>query len=170
MRIRFPRLHLRPLMAVLAVLVAGCETLDFLNTPQPASTPAPVAQSAPPAAAVTPPPGRVVRVAPPPPRPTPLPEIKAPELKVVGLSQTETETLLGSPDAALDRPPAKVWQYKAPDCAVDIYFYLDVGRNAFYALHYDSPAPNSSGTQATASATDAADRCLRRVYNAHRER
>ena len=104
---------------------------------------------------------------PPPPAPAPLHEIK-----VVGLSQDDVEGVLGAPSATLDRPPAKVWEYRSGNCTVDIYFYLDVGRNAFYALHYDSPAPNSSGTPAppTVRTHDAADRCLQRVYNAHRDR
>ncbi len=91
---------------------------------------------------------------------------------MVGLSQTETEGLLGPPTSAIDRPPAKVWQYRTRDCSVDIYFYLDVGRNDFYALHYDTPAPTSStaSASATAVAPDAADRCLRRVYNARHQR
>lgn len=90
---------------------------------------------------------------------------------MVGLSEEEVSELLGDPTARADRPPAKVWQYRADNCAVDIYFYLDVGRNAFYALHYDSPAPTSTGAPTTAavSAHDAADRCLYRLYNAHRE-
>jgi hypothetical protein len=145
-------------------MVAGCENMDFFNSEAP-TAPAPVAApGAPPPA--EPGAGRAARAVPPPtPRPAPLPEVK-----VVGLSQAETETLLGTPAVQSERPPAKVWQYRTGDCAVDIYFYLDVGRNAFYALHYDSPALTSSGAQITASATDAADRCLRRVYNAHRER
>src|SRR5256885_11267912 len=65
----------------------------------------------------------------------------APDLKVVGLNQSETEALLGQPQSSIDRPPAKVWQYRTRECAVDVYFYLDVGRNDFYALHYDTPAP-----------------------------
>ncbi len=88
---------------------------------------------------------------------------------MVGLSQPETESLLGPPTTSSDRPPAKVWEYRTNDCALEVYFYLDVGRNAFYALHYDSPTLNSSGVPATASVPDAADRCLRRVYNAHRQ-
>ena len=147
----------------LLVAVAGCENLDFLRSPQPAAPPAPAAQ------APAPEPSRTARAVP---VPVPRPALPSPppEIKLVGLSQEETETLLGPPSTLLDRPPAKVWQYRAGDCAVDVYFYLDVGRNAFYALHYDTPGPTSSGaTTTTASASDAADRCLRRVYNAHRQ-
>jgi hypothetical protein len=151
------------LLGCTALLATGCESLDFLRSSEPPATP-PAAEPPP-----APPPAEPsrARLAPaPPPRPAPLP---LPELKLVGLSQPETETLLGPPTAASDRPPAKVWQYQTADCTLDVYFYLDVGRNAFYALHYDSPTLNSSGAPATASVPDAADRCLRRVYNAHRQ-
>lgn len=90
---------------------------------------------------------------------------------MVGLSEEDVRNLLGEPSTTVERPPAKVWEYRSGSCAVEIYFYLDVGRNAFYALHYDSPAA-PSGAQAAAAAAgaqDAADRCLNRVYNAHRE-
>lgn len=141
-------------------MLGGCQT-----EPPPPPAPAPTAAPAPAPA----PPPKATRVVPPPPPPAPTPA-PPPDLKVVGLSQDEIQSLLGQPSTTADRPPAKVWQYRSGDCVVDIYFYLDVGRNAFYALHYDSPAPTSSGTTATAvNAQDAADRCLYRVYNAHRE-
>jgi hypothetical protein len=156
----FHRLPFRVVFAVMtAAAVAGC---DSLFPPAPTTSPAqPAAPEAP----------RTVHVVPPPPRPAPAP---AAEIKLVGLSESEVQALLGPPSTAADQPPAKVWQYRAGNCAVDVYFYLDVGRNAFYALHYDSPAPTSPGSPgpATVSAAhdhDAADRCLSRVYNAHRD-
>jgi len=149
----------------LLLTVAGCENLDSLFTSQSATPATPPAAEQP--VAIEPSPtAKAVPV----PTPRPPPREPAPEIKLVGLSQSETETLLGPPSTSLDRPPAKVWQYRAGDCALDVYFYLDVGRNAFYALHYDSPGLTSSGTPApaTASVPDA-ERCLRRVYNAHRQ-
>jgi hypothetical protein len=156
--------HWLPFRVVFAVLaaatLAGCEGLG-LGPATPAASPAP--PGPPPEAP------RTAHVVPPPPPPAPSPLT---EIKLVGLSEDEVQALLGPPAVAADRPPAKVWQYRAGSCSVDVYFYLDVGRNAFYALHYDSPAPTSSGTPApaTVSAHDAADRCLTRVYNAHRDR
>ena len=155
-----PRLPVRVVSALLAAaLVAGCEGLFEPSQPAAPPPPAPPPEAPPRAAHAVP--------LPPPPAPPPLTEIK-----LVGLSQDEVQALLGPPSTAAERPPAKVWQYRAGNCAVDVYFYLDVGRNAFYALHYDSPAPTSAGTPApaTVSAHDAADRCLTRVYNAHRDR
>ena len=57
---------------------------------------------------------------------------------VIGLSQNETLVLLGMPVAQWDVPPAKVWRYEAVNCAVDVYFYLDVSHNQFHALQYAS--------------------------------
>lgn len=155
-RVRF---YIVPVL-VAAGMVAGCEGLFPPSQP---AAPAPV-PGPPPA------PPRAAHVVPPPPPPAPAPPT---EIKLVGLSEDEVQTLLGPPNTASDRPPAKVWQYRSGTCAVDVYFYLDVGRNAFYALHYDSPAPTSSGTPATAPVSahdhDAADRCLTRVYNARRD-
>lgn len=144
-------------------MLGGCDNLGLV-APEPAPAPAPAPSPPPPA------PQKPTRAVPPPPPPAPAPA-PTPDLKVVGLSQEEIQTLLGQPSAVADRPPAKVWEYRSENCVVDIYFYLDVGRNAFYALHYGSPVPTSSDTApaATPNAQDAADRCLHRVYNAHRE-
>ena len=146
----------------LAGMVGGCESLTGIS-PQPA------ASTAPQAPLPAPPPPRAAHAVPPPPPPAPAPLV---EVKVAGLSEDGVQELLGPPAETLDRPPARVWEYRSGNCAVDIYFYLDVGRNAFYALHYDSPAPTSSGSPAAATVSphDAADRCLQRVYNARRDR
>jgi len=61
-------------------------------------------------------------------------DLGAQPLKLIGLTQQETATLLGTPSAQWDRPPARVWHYQGPDCAVDVFFYLDVSRNEFSAL------------------------------------
>jgi hypothetical protein len=69
--------------------------------------------------------------------------------KLVGLTQAETVTMLGPPTAQWDRPPAKVWHYQGPDCAVDVFFYLDVSRNEFSALRYsvNGADPATAGGQ-----------------------
>ncbi len=77
-----------------------------------------------------PPPVQAALLAPPPPPPV--------ALRLNGLSMAQTESELGRPAAEADRAPAKVWQYRAGDCAVDVYFYLDMARNGFYALHHDA--------------------------------
>lgn len=102
--------------------------------------------------------------------PTPRPEPPAP-LKLIGLSRSEAEILLGRPAAEAERSPAKVWQYRTAECTVDVYFYLDVARNEFYALHYEARGPQSAaGGTAVVGRTEAADRCLRRIHDANSTR
>jgi hypothetical protein len=76
-------------------------------------------------------------------------DLGAQPVKLIGLTQRETVTLLGTPSAQWDRPPAKVWHYQGPGCAVDVFFYLDVSRNEFSALRAtdagaDGAAPGAS--------------------------
>jgi hypothetical protein len=108
--------------------------LDTLLTQPP---PGPLVKPAAPpslAAAVPPPPAQIAAVDPAPPPTAPA----TPPRALAGLSMTETETELGRPAAESDRAPAKVWQYRAGECAVDVYFYLDMARNGFYALHHEA--------------------------------
>ena len=79
---------------------------------------------------------------------------QAPQL--IGLTQQETVTLLGAPAAQWDRPPARVWHYQGPDCAVDVFFYLDVSRNEFSALRYTAAGGD-------ANTSPAGQTCLTRI-------
>jgi hypothetical protein len=66
--------------------------------------------------------------------------------QLIGLTQQETVTLLGAPTAQWDRAPARVWHYQGPDCAVDVFFYLDVSRNEFSALRYTAAGADGSAS------------------------
>jgi hypothetical protein len=67
---------------------------------------------------------------------TPAPEQQAAApVKLTGLTQRETVALLGSPSTETDQPPAKVWRYRGRDCTLQLFFYLDLQRNEFFALH-----------------------------------
>jgi len=104
--------------------------------------------------------------APPPPESQPQPAetmLPLPEIKLVGMSRGETQTLLGTPSEERDSAPAKIWKFAAGECAVDVYFYLDVKRNDFYALHYNVQDRNGATTG------EAADRCLQRIYSENRK-
>jgi hypothetical protein len=150
-------------MLAVNLMLCGCGIIDFGDS----TAPPPRPEDAPASSSATDP-ARTTRLAP---APAPRPAAPAaPDLKLVGLSQAETEALIGPPASSVDRPPAKVWQYRVRECALDVYFYLDVGRNEFYALHYDIPAPTSASASTGANPPDAADRCLRRIYNARRPR
>ena len=114
--------------------------------PAPAATP-PSASSRPPATRH--PPAQTAAV----PAPS---DVNPPGLKLIGLTQAETVSVLGAPTAQWERPPAKVWHYQGPDCAVDVFFYLDVSRNEFSALRYsvDGADPATAGGQ----------RCIGRIH------
>lgn len=106
-----------------------------------------------------------------PPTPRPDPPVPPAQLKLIGLSRGDAESLLGPPAAEAERSPAKVWQYRAADCTIDVYFYLDVARNEFYALHYEARGPQTAaGGTAAVGRSEAADRCLRRIHDANRTR
>jgi hypothetical protein len=89
----------------------------------------------------------------------------APEIKLVGMSRGEATTTLGAPAEERDAAPAKIWKYAAAECSVELYFYLDVARNDFYALHYNVHDINGNG----AMVGEAADRCLQRIYSEKRK-
>ena len=44
---------------------------------------------------------------------------------LTGLGPTELEALLGSPDFRRSEPPAELWQYRGPDCILDVFLYDD---------------------------------------------
>jgi hypothetical protein len=103
--------------------------------------------------------------------PTPA-DLAVPPPKLIGLTEQETVTLLGPPSAQWDRPPAKVWHYQGPDCAVDVFFYLDVSRNEFSALRTmaatgDGVAPAAAGGASTGGASTGgasnSQQCLTRI-------
>lgn len=176
-------------IALAAILCApawlgGCAFIDeALNPPEPEPVavvepePPPVVEPALPPAPRPRPPARVARLPAPAERPQPQPSPPAqaqpepepapepawmPEIKLVGMSRGETATLLGAPTEERDAAPAKIWKFASGDCAVDVYFYLDVARNDFYALHY------SVQDRYGATTGEPAERCLQRIYSESR--
>lgn len=172
-------------LAALLLLDACAFIEETLNPPEPEMVviepePAPVAEPALPPAPRPRPPARVARLpspaekppaspaAVPPPAAEPEPQppeatVPLPDIKLVGMSRGETATLLGAPNEERDAAPAKIWKFAAGECAVDVYFYLDIKRNDFYALHYN--VQDRSG----ATTGEAADRCLQRIYSENRK-
>jgi hypothetical protein len=103
---------------------------------------APPAEDPPPQlAAIEPPPP-----AQPPPAPTPRPT------RLIGLNQPEVAQLLGEPQSRAEAPPATIWRYDSSNCALDVYFYLDLQSQAMRALHYE------------VRSHDAAERSAQRCY------
>jgi hypothetical protein len=163
-----------------AVSLGGCALIDeALNPPEPepaavVEPPPPVAEPVLPPAPRPRPPARVARLPAPAERPAqpqsppvqaqpePAPEPVLPEIKLVGMSRGETATLLGAPTEERDAAPAKIWKFAAGECALDVYFYLDVARNDFYALHYN--VQDRWGV----TTGEPAERCLQRIYSESR--
>lgn len=54
--------------------------------------------------------------------------------KLVGLSEAETAQLLGQPAEESERPPGKVWVYKAAGCRLAVHLFPDMEKGGFYAL------------------------------------
>src|SRR5579862_9885704 len=44
---------------------------------------------------------------------------------LTGLRQPEILAMLGKPDLKRDEPPAQLWQYRAADCVLNLFFYRE---------------------------------------------
>lgn len=52
----------------------------------------------------------------------------APEIKdLAGLRPADVVSILGPPDLRSDEPPAELWQYRAADCVLNLFFYSEAG-------------------------------------------
>lgn len=86
------------------------------------------------------------------------PPAAAPEIvaeRILGLDAGALHRSLGSPQARLDFPPARVWRYATATCTFDVYFYMDVKSREFRVLHYEATAHDGSERQK--------DQCYNRV-------
>lgn len=150
-------------MAVLA-LVPGCELIrDIL--PSPTTAEAPPIQPAP-TPSPTPAPPHETASAPPPPPPSPVPRERPPPTpdfdpaKLVGLDKDQTLATLGQPSATREQPPATVWTYKTRECAIDVFFYMDIATRQFRVLTTEVTTDLKSA--------DARRNCLNRLRAASR--
>ena len=145
------------IMTLLLVALTGCAALEEIAK----SLEANPAGAPPPAPKVKP-----TRVIPPPPRPKPSVALAAkrdrhppgpaaydPEL-LIGLKPAQAIASLGNPATVVERSPSMVWRYNAKGCALDLFFYMDLGANAFRVLAYEF--------KAGASPRRAADTCVTR--------
>ena len=150
-------------LAVLALL-SGCETVrEWLGEdekpPAPTAQPAPDPPVSPPAQAALP--------APPPPAPAPRERPQAAAqptdfdpAKLIGLEKDQTLAMLGQPAAVREQPPATVWTYRSRECALDIFFYMDLSTRAFRVLTTEVTSELKSA--------DARRTCLNRLRTASR--
>ena len=148
-------------MAVLALL-SGCETVRELlgedeqaavtiDVPQPTSEPEPVVV----APAAPPPPARAPRE-----RPQQAAPADFDPTKLVGLGKDETLAALGQPAGVREQPPATVWTYRSRECALDVFFYMDLSTRAFRVLTTEVTSELKSA--------DARRTCLNRLRTASR--
>jgi hypothetical protein len=53
---------------------------------------------------------------------------RAPDIKdLAGLKPNDVLSMLGKPDLQRAEPPAELWQYRAADCVLNLFFYSDAG-------------------------------------------
>jgi hypothetical protein len=110
----------------------------------------------------------VAATPPTPPPPTPPPRERPPSppvadfdpAKHVGLDKEETLAALGQPAAVREQPPATVWTYRSRECALDVFFYMDLATRAFRVLTTEVTTDLKSA--------DARRNCLNRLRSASR--
>ena len=114
--------------------------------PEPAPTPS-VADKIPPLPKPRPRLAARSRTQPPAQGPQPQPEA-APSSdpnQVVGMTEAEATSLIGPPHRSAVEPPARVWVYDSEGCTLRVFFYLDLGREAFRALTWSIANPAGEG-------------------------
>jgi len=135
-------------------LAAACATVQPQSQPAEALPPPAVVLShdeelpPPPRPPRKPTPPTLAALTPPVPEPPPPPaaETPAPSFdKLQGLDQKETAAFLGEPAERAEAPPAVLWRYASRDCALDVYFYLDLESREMRVLHYE--VRNTDGSE-----------------------
>ena len=150
------------IMTILLVTLAGCTAMEEI----PKNVEAKASES-PPAPKVKP-----KRSVPPSPRPKPIaaaaakreeiaklaparavPPPETPQFdsrSLIGLNPSQALASLGNPASVLERSPSMVWRYDVTGCALDLFFYMDLGDNAFRVLAYEMKAGTSTDVAARA--------------------
>lgn len=60
---------------------------------------------------------------------------------LVGLDKAQTVARLGRPSSVRSKPPATVWRYAGTNCAMELFFYMDLQSQSFRALAYEVTTP-----------------------------
>ena len=134
-------------LAVLALLLAGCETLPFEKPAREPSVAAPAPAEEAEAPREAEPPSEAAAPTRPPPGPMQRPDVtKVSELRLEGITPQQAEQLLGPPDGRGEEPPATVWTYVQPPCRLDLFFYFDLESQQQRALTFDlMPGTDAQG-------------------------
>lgn len=56
---------------------------------------------------------------------------------LVGYDEQNVTQLLGEPNRREDDPPAQVWHYASENCALDLYFYMELSTRTYRVLSYE---------------------------------
>ena len=79
---------------------------------------------------------------------------RAPDIKDLnGLKPDDVLSMLGQPDLRRDEPPAEVWQYRAADCVLNLFFYDEAG--GYRLAHTESWQRTLSSSTSPAQCHDA---------------
>ncbi len=65
------------------------------------------------------------------------PQPEADPNELIGQTGTRVVELLGPPGAEREQPPARIWEYEAPECTLTVHFYLNLENQSFEVLRYE---------------------------------
>src|SRR5262249_38190802 len=81
--------------------------------------------------------------------------VALPPPRLIGRDRAGVAAELGAPAGERQVASARVWDYRAAGCQLAVFFYLDTGRNDFYALHVE--------VDGAAPGTEAGQQCIQRI-------
>lgn len=71
---------------------------------------------------------------------------------LTGLHQSDILAMLGRPDLKRDEPPAQLWQYRAADCILNLFFYRE--HDGYRLVHAEAWQRNLAGSTPAAQCRD----------------
>jgi hypothetical protein len=92
---------------------------------------------------------------------TPAPPTGAPEVEeLLGWDFSATQALLGDPVLEEVQAPARIWTYNGERCVLRLFFFPEVGSDAFRLLTYEATGEDGVGAEAQS--------CLESLFVARR--
>jgi hypothetical protein len=71
---------------------------------------------------------------------------------LTGLYQPDILAMLGRPDLKRDEPPAQLWQYRAADCVLNLFFYRE--HDGYRLVHAEAWQRSVAGSATAAQCRD----------------
>jgi hypothetical protein len=79
--------------------------------------------------------------------------LRVPGLReLTGLHQPDILAMLGKPDLKRDEPPAQLWQYRAADCVLNLFFYRE--QDGYRLVHAEAWQRSLGGSASAAQCRD----------------